>query len=300
MGLAEKVVGYDVFVEKSGISVPEYRLIEGKLKLKKNGTPKKIVCNAKTGRSSWVDPIKNVEDIGKIIDYMNMRIENAGRADYEWQWERNKLYFILAVFSGFRVSDLVGARPGTKYKKTNKETGEIWYEYPRWTGLRWCDLYEKDGVTLKDVVTVKELKTSKRGGSVARTVKLSNDSKAAILHYVEKYRPKTNSDDYVFLNRRKERLHADTVEDFIKEVTEACGLKGNYSTHSIRKTCVYTMYQGLAKKYGDESAIGKCMRFTGHKSIQAFFSYLGIERDNTGEMMGILENELCDVLQGKL
>lgn len=251
------------------------KVIDGTVKLKKDGTPKNTHSNAKTGGSTWVDPIRKKEDIKKILDYINGRIAEETRKDYIWQWERNKMYFCIAVFSGFRVCDLVGARPGTKYKNN---------QYPHWTGLKWSDVYEKDGKTFKDMIELKELKTGHM-----RKVFLSNKSKEYIADYVEKYHPNTKSSEYMFLNRQKNRLSAATIDDFIKEVTRECGIYGNYSTHSLRKTCVYHMYQGLCEKNGEEMALAKCIKFTGHKSIAAFLSYLGLDRREKEEGNRIFE-----------
>lgn len=293
---AKKITSFeDEFNRRYG----SIKTVNREVKLRKDGSPKKTHPNNVEGRSTWVDPIKEVDDIEKILEYINMRIETENREDYKWQWERNKLYFFMAVFSGFRVCDLVGARPGTKYKKKDKD-GNIYYEYPEWTGLKWNDVFEKDGVTFKDEIVVKELKTSHDGKIRMRRVPLAEETKECICGYVNKYNPDTKSSDYIFLNRQKERLSAKTIEKFIKEVTEECDVKGNFSTHSFRKTCAYNMYMGMVDNIGEKMALEETMRFTGHRSLQAFLSYLGIQKDDNKKRVSALSNRLSTATKGKI
>lgn len=281
---------YDnVFDFETRTKVDNIKLLERNIKLKKDGTPKKTHSNAKIKGSTWTDPIRNKEDVKKILEYIDKRISETDREDYKWQWERNKMYFCVAVFSGFRVCDLVGARPGTKYKKKD-EDGNIYYVYPQWTGLKWNEVYKKDGETFRDRIEIKELKTGNM-----RKVMLSGKSKQYISDYVEKYHPDTKSSEYIFLNRQNKKLSATTIDDFIKEVTSECGIEGNYSTHSLRKTCIYHKYMSLLEKEGEEMALAKCMKFTGHRSISAFLSYLGLKEKEDEEDFKATEEYWDDV-----
>lgn len=281
--MIEAKINYEV---DENIIRPEFTVMEGRKNVER-------ITNSMEGRCTWVDPIRNKNDIRKILDYIDARIKEAERKDYEWQWERNKLYFILAIYTGFRVSDMIGARPGTKYKHKDKD-GKVFYTYPQWTGLKWNDLYDKDGKTIKRKVIVKEIKTGNM-----RAVPLHGESINAIEHYVKKYQPDTKSGDYVFLNRQKKRLNAATVDDFIKEVTAACNVNGNYSTHSLRKTCIYHRYMGLVTKNDEKMAISKCMQFTGHRSVQAFFKYLGLNYQYLDEMIETFDEYMEDVFKGR-
>lgn len=275
---------YDITGNKIGI-------IDGgkHVKLRKDGKPKKTHTNTKSGRSTWVDPIRNKADIKRVLDYLQAKIDNEPRIDYKKAWARNKLYFNLVVFTGLRVSDVIGARKETKFK--NKDVnGNIYYSYPEWTGLKWQDIYCKDGKTFRKEIAIKELK---RG--YMRKTPITETMQRYFSDYVEKYNPDTTEDNYIFVNRQKERLSYKSIDAFIKEATAACGIDGNFSTHSLRKTFVYQLYMSLVSKVGEEMALAKTMSITGHRNMSDLLRYLGVNKKNIGDAMEGYEDWMSDV-----
>jgi len=250
----EKVVGMD------GQPI-NYQLINGKeVKLRADGMPKETKNNAKVGRSTWVDPIRSKEDIKKVLDYLQEKIDNEERVDYRKAWARNKLYFCIGVFSGFRVSDLIQ--------------------------LNWQDVYCKDGISFRKSIGIKEKKTGK-----IKVLYLTEISKRYIMQYVSQYQPDTTSTDFIFLNRQKKQINAQSIDNFIKEATAARGLKGSFSTHSVRKTFVYQMYMALHDS-GDPLALEKTMRFTGHRNMSDLLRYLGLKNQQEEADMKVMEDYL--------
>ena len=247
-------------------------VIEGRVKLTKDGRVKNTPNNRVIGRSTKVDPIMEKEDIKTILAYIQKRIDEADRDDYRWQWDRNKLYFILAINLKLRVSDMVGARKDTLVPIYDQYGNVTDYAYPFWTGLRWTDIYNKEG-KLKDFVTVRELKTGHM-----REIRLDTFSEKAIEEYVSKYHPNIMENNYVFLNRRKKRLSHQTIYDFIKEVTKECGLDGNYGTHSFRKTGIYHLFMDTVDEEGVQWAMVDTMAETGHRTETALLHYLGLDK----------------------
>ena len=253
-----------------------FEVIDGKkVKLRADGKPKRTKCNAKEGGSTWVDPIRNKDDIGKIIVHLQAKIDNTDRADYRKAYARNKLYFCIGVFSGFRVSDLIGARKGTKYKKKDSN-GNIYYEYPKWTGLKWQDVYYKDGKTFRKEVAIKELKTGHM-----RKVQITEIMKKYFTEYIDRFQPDTTTNDYIFTNRQKEKMSSVAIDQFIKECVNICGIDGNYSTHSLRKTYVYHKYLNYKETIGEEMALAKTMKYTGHRNMSDLLRYLGLKDKET-------------------
>lgn len=232
------------------VSITEFmpEVIEGKAKLTKTGEIKKTHCNKKAGRSSWVEPITELDDVYKVIDYLQEKIDKeTKRKDYKRAWARNKLYFCLGVFSGFRVSDLLE--------------------------LTWQDLFEKDGTTYRREVGIKEQKTGKIKEFYNTTA-----SKKYIEEYVEEFHPDTTKDDFVFTNRQGKQLSRQSIEDFIKEATNAVGLQGNYSTHTVRKTYAYQYYIVMHNEYGDQFALAEVQDMLNHLHTGTTLRYLGLDR----------------------
>lgn len=231
----------------------ELTVIDGGAKLTKAGAVKKTHSNAKAGRSTWVDPITDIADVYKVINYLQSKIDNEKRADYRKGWARNKLYFCIGVFSGFRVSDLLS--------------------------LTWQDIFEADGKTYRTQVGIVEKKTGK-----VKELYTTQASRKYIDEYVELMKPDTTKADYIFTNRQGKQLNRQSVDDFIKEAAKACGLAGNYSTHTVRKTYAYQYYVVMQNE-GDQFALAEVQDMLNHLNTQTTLRYLGLDRKRRGEHM---------------
>ena len=244
LSTAAKVVSFPGF---------EPEVIEGNAKLTKAGEIKKTHSNAKKGRSSWVEPITELEDVYKVIEFLDNKVKQERRPDYRMSWARNKLYFCIGVFSGFRVSDLLG--------------------------LTWQDIFEEDGITYRKEVGIKEKKTGK-----IKELYTTIASQKYIDEYVEKYHPDTTSTEYIFLNRSGKQLGSHSITDFIKEATKAVGLQGNYNTHSIRKTYAYQYYIVMQNE-GDVFALAEVQDMLNHLNTQTTLRYLGMDKQRRRKNM---------------
>ena len=99
--------------------------------------------------------------------------------------------------------------------------------------------------------------------------------------YLEEVQP--SDEDYLFQSRNgnNKPLTRETVNKIIQEWTKT--LKGNYGTHTLRKTFGYIQ----RTKYGVSFEV-LCKRF-GHSSPAITMRYLGIDDK---EVKGILLNEI--------
>jgi len=99
--------------------------------------------------------------------------------------------------------------------------------------------------------------------------------------YLEQVQP--DVEDYLFKSRNgiNKPLDRSTVNKMVKEWTK--GIKGNFGTHSLRKTFGFIQ----RTKYGIGFEV-LCKRF-GHSSPAITMRYLGIDK---GEVNGILLNEI--------
>lgn len=230
-----------------------FEVVDGGAKLTKDGRVKKTHSNSLAGRSTWVDPITNLEDVYRVLDYLQSKIENEPRWDYKRAWARNKMYFGIGVFSGFRVSDLIT--------------------------LTWQDIFESDGKTFRESRGIVEKKTGKM-----KRLYLTEASKKYVMEYVKLMHPDTTSATPVFVNRQGKAINRQTADDFIKDAAMACGLKGNYSTHSIRKTYAYQMYMNLVNN-GNAFALPIIQKFLNHRNTDTTLRYLGVDQQMQSEAM---------------
>ena len=149
-------------------------------------------------------------------------------------------------------------------------------------GLRIGDLLKlrvKDVKDLKegDTLTIKESKTGKQN------ILMVNKS---VHKSLKSYLLKVNPDDenYLFQSRKGGKpLSVSTVNGMVKRWTRSINLKGNYGTHSLRKTFGYI--QRMKYKVAFEVLT---KRFN-HSSPSVTMRYLGIQDK---EVNGILMNEI--------
>lgn len=164
---------------------------------------------------------------------------------------RDYLLFVMGINNGLRISDLLKIKIG--------------------------DVRDLEaGKTLKIV----EQKTKKDN------VLMINKTIYEALHLYLKS-TSLEDDHYLFQSRNKDEngdpkpLARETVSKMVKKWTK--GMRGNYSTHSLRKTWGYIQ----RTKFGVSFEI-ICKRF-GHSSPAITMRYLGIEDK---EVNGILLNEI--------
>jgi len=150
-------------------------------------------------------------------------------------------------------------------------------------GLRCGDLLkikvgDVKNLKINDTLKIREQKTGKVN------VLMVNKSTFKILkQYLEEVKP--DDDDYLFKSRKgnNQPLSVGSVNGMVKQWCRSINLKGNFGTHSMRKTFGYIQ----RKKFGVGWEI-LCKRFN-HSSPSVTMRYLGIEDK---EVNGILMNEI--------
>lgn len=173
---------------------------EKAVKLKKDGTPKRIVCNKKKGVSSEVMPIQ-IPDVKKILDYFERNNK----------WECY-LVFVFSCNMARRIGDTLS--------------------------LTWKHIFYSDGHMREDLLPIAEDKTDKLASphinsavKKAITVYLENtklnpaDNEYANPIFIQtsgKYKGRV--------------ITADGYRKALKKAAEAVGIKYNIGTHSPRKT----------------------------------------------------------------
>lgn len=149
-------------------------------------------------------------------------------------------------------------------------------------GLRVGDLLRlkvKDVKGLKegDTLTIKESKTGKQN-----ILMFNKNVYKALKNYLDIENP--DYEDYLFESRKgKKPLSVSTVNALIKKWTRAINLKGNFGSHTLRKTFGYI--QRIKYKVGFEIL---AKRFN-HSSPSVTMRYLGI---SDKEVNGMLLNDI--------
>jgi len=115
-----------------------------------------------------------------------------------------------------------------------------------------------------DVLEIKQSKVNKyRGVTLNRNVIEAITALLASRAY--------QSDDFLFYSQRASVLTVESVNHFVKQWCKDVGLKGNYGSHSLRKTWGY--HQRVQKN----APIPLLMEAFGHTSQKQTLDYLGVQ-----------------------
>lgn len=159
---------------------------------------------------------------------------------------RDYLLFVLGINNGLRAGDLLRLRV---MSFRNARVG--------------------------DIVPIKERKTGK-----PQEIVINKAVKEALDRYFKKF-PDLDDDDYLFKSRKGANKHltVSSLNAIVKDWCKAIKLKGNFGSHSLRKTFGYI----LRREYGISWEI-ICQRLN-HSSPSVTRRYLGIQDD---EVNGVL------------
>lgn len=148
---------------------------------------------------------------------------------------RDKCLFTLGVKTGFRISELLSLKLSEM-----KQYGVV-----------------------KNEITVKRAKM--KGKIRTRSVPLAPPTHTILKAYVATL---PTGQKYLFESKKGLRLSRHQAWRVIKEAAEANKLGGNISTHSMRKTFAFKIYNKLGKD------IFKTQKALGHVSVLSTVSYL--------------------------
>ncbi len=136
-------------------------------------------------------------------------------------------------------------------------------------GLRAGDLLSlkindvTDGNTILDTVTIKEQKTGK-----TRNFALNKNAKEAIQLYINSLAD-YDFNDYLFKSRKGGHLGVRPLHHIIKTLTKDLGIKGNFGTHTLRKTMAY-------HRYINNVPLETLQKLLNHSSSAITLRYIGI------------------------
>lgn len=178
---------------------------------------------------------REVEPIKSLKDIKKMKQYLLGKPN-----KRDFLMFVLGINTGLRIGDLLSLRIG--------------------------DALEDTG-TFRQSIVIREQKTGKH-----REFELNLAAREAIKLYLDSL-PAYDSEDWLFPSRKGAGpLTTRAAHKNIKTTLRDLGIKGNYGTHSLRKTFGYHRYINNIK-------LETLQKIFNHSSPAVTLRYIGITRE---------------------
>ena len=158
--------------------------------------------------------------------------------------KRDYMLFVVGINVGLRVGDLLK--------------------------LKIKDVIDNNG-NFKDKIVITEEKTDK-----TRNLKLNDSVKESIKLYLDSLKS-YDMDDYLFKSRKVNKpLRVDSTHKIIKNTLRELNIKGNYGTHTLRKTWSYHIYMSNSSNPRILAILQKALN---HSSQAVTLRYIGIEQE---------------------
>lgn len=200
-------------------------------------------------KSNGIAKAEVVEPIKNVKDIKKIKQYLLGKTN-----KRDYMLFVVGINVGLRCGDLLQ--------------------------LKINDVLNDDG-TFKDKIVVDEEKTDK-----TRYFKLNNSAKESIQIYLDSLKS-YDMNDYLFRSRKgNEALRVDSTHKLIKNTLRDLGIKGNFGTHTLRKTWAYHTYMNNSSNPRILATLQKALN---HSSQDVTLRYIGIEQE---EIMDLYDNNL--------
>lgn len=190
--------------------------------------------------SRGITKAQEVEPLKNIKDINRIKTYLRGKKN-----PRDYMLFTVGINVGLRAGDLLS--------------------------LRIEDILAEDG-KIKDSVTLYEEKTNKR-----RNFTLNNSSKEALELYLQ-FLETFDSKDWLFKSRKgSEHLTVESAHKIIKTLARDLNIKGNYGTHTLRKTFAYHTYINNVKE--NPSILQTLQKVLNHSTPSVTLRYIGITKE---------------------
>ncbi|MEK5216697.1 tyrosine-type recombinase/integrase [Psychrobacillus sp. FSL H8-0487] len=131
----------------------------------------------------------------------------------------------------------------------------------------------EDAKTFKVHFTLTEDKTDK-----TRKVNLNPSIVAALTEYRLSLGEKFKLDEYIFKSRKGDKaINVKALHKIIKDTCKALNIKGNYGTHTLRKTGAFRIYADNITE--NPMIIVYLQEILNHSSQKTTLRYIGIEAE---------------------
>jgi integrase len=193
--------------------------------------------NNKTSRG--INKAEEVEPIKNVKDIQKIKQYLLGKKN-----KRDFMLFVVGINVGLRAGDLLNLIIG--------------------------DIMQNNKII--DSVTIQEEKTDKK-----RVFELNKAAKEAISLYLNTL-DEIKMDEYLFKSRKGNgALTVGSTHKIIKTTLKELNIKGNYGTHSLRKTFAYHTYVNNIKN--NPSIINTLQKILNHSSSSVTLRYIGITKE---------------------
>ena len=147
--------------------------------------------------------------------------------------------------------------------------------------LKWSDILDEK-LTIKSRIYIIEEKTKKR-----REVRFNEDARSSLQLYKDSL-TEINPQGYVFKSRKGPGpITVKTLHRIITETCEELGVKGNFGTHSLRKTGAYFVY--INNVADNPTIIAYLQKILNHSSQATTLRYIGIESEEIDDIFDNLK-----------
>lgn len=136
--------------------------------------------------------------------------------------------------------------------------------------LKWHDILDNKG-NIVNTVTIIEEKTDKK-----REFTLNNTAKKGINTYLDSINKDINYDDYVFSSQKGGALTVGSAHKIVKTTLRELNIKGNYGTHSLRKTWAYHQY---INNSDNPMVLPYLQQMLNHSNQAVTLRYIGITKE---------------------
>ena len=200
-------------------------------------------------KSNGMAKAETVEPIKNVKDIKKIKQFLLGKSN-----KRDYMLFVVGINVGLRVGDLLR--------------------------LKISDVMEANG-QFKDKIVIDEEKTDK-----TRYFKLNDSAKESIEIYLKSLKS-YDMDDYLFKSRKgNEPLRVDSTHKIVKNTLRDLNIKGNFGTHSLRKTWAFHTYMNNSSNPRILATLQKALN---HSSQDVTLRYIGIEQE---EILDLYDNNL--------
>jgi len=176
---------------------------------------------------------REVEPLKNVKDINTIKQFLYGKSD-----KRDYTIFVLGINIGLRAGDLLS--------------------------LKFGDV--TDGKNIFEEVTIKEEKTKK-----IKTFSINDNAKSALQEYFNQFYG-INLDNPLFGSRKGGNLGVRPLHAIIKDITTNLGIKGNFGTHTLRKTFAY-------HRYVNKVPLETIQKMLNHSSSAITLKYIGITKE---------------------
>lgn len=201
---------------------------------------KKKTNNAKTSRNFTAEPIKDIELINEIKDYL----KSTGKYGY-----RNWMIFILGINCGRRCGDILK--------------------------LKITDVYDISSHTIKNEIIHIEEKTGKQ-----IKFYFPNILKSELLNYIETLDFVQDTDYLFPSQKLNcngtYKMNTKSYNNILNKVKKELKLNFRFSTHSMRKTFGYNKYLYLKASNSEIDPLLLLQECFGHKDSSVTLRYIGV------------------------